>query len=193
MASGSTIAHVPPDRRHALRDLGRIVGPDVDVGHAIGRVAGGLHVDAETEIGIGDEAVEQRGRNSRSMSAWVLRGASGHPGLRGALPSTGWTLKPRSHERVRLGLDGLEVQARGLEIFSRELGLLGTVLDDHRARRRTNPCGPGALKDRPSRPCAPALRDRAPIAASAQMFELDDVAAMRAAGEAAEAAVAVET
>jgi hypothetical protein len=92
----------------------------------------------------------------------------------------------------RSGDDGREIKLREFKKLRRELGLFNRVLDDDRARRRAGPCRLRRFEDRPPRPCAPVLGDRAPIAAGAQMFVLDDVAALGAAGEAVEAAVAVE-
>ena len=55
---GLTIAHVPADSRHALLDLGRIVGANVDVCDNGGCIAGRLGVEANSEIGPGHDAVE---------------------------------------------------------------------------------------------------------------------------------------
>jgi hypothetical protein len=95
-------------------------------------------------------------------------------------------------ESMRSDFDDVEIQARGCEIFGCELRLLDAILNDRGAGRGTNPRWARAFVDWNSRPCAPVLRDRAPTTSGTQVLELDDVAAMCAAGKATEAAVAMK-
>jgi hypothetical protein len=187
-----TLAHVALNRRHALRDLGRIIGADVDVSYDIGGGADGRHVDPKAKVWIeGDDA--ERAGPKLTLDIVVTLARSVRPtGVARPLAIERVEAEAAVTQRVRSGFDGWEVQAHGLEELGRELGLLGAILDDHGTGRRTDPCRPGSLVDRFSRPCAPALRDRAPVAASAQMLEFEDVATTGAAGEAAEAAVTAE-
>ena len=158
----------------------------------IGRIAGRLEVEANPEIGPGHDAVEQA-RLEMPLDVVARQARPVLPAVAARdLAVERMDAAAAVAQTVRLGLDGFEIEPRSLKKFGRELWLLGGVLDDHRARRWTGPCGPLAFEDRPSRPCAPVLRDRAPIAAGAQMLELDDVAAMGVAGETLKAAIAVK-
>ena len=56
---GLTVAHEAPNGRHACRDLGRIVGAEVDISDDIGSIPNRLEIEADAEIGPRHDAVEQ--------------------------------------------------------------------------------------------------------------------------------------
>ena len=183
---------MPAYSRHASLDLAWVISANVDIGHDIGGGAARLHVDPEAKVRIKDDDAKRAGPKL-TLDIIVSLARSIRPaGI--AWPSGIERMDAETlvAKGVRSVLDGPEVQTHSLEKFGRESRLLDAVLDDRWARRWMDPCGSRAFVDQAPRPGAPVLRDRPPVAASEQMLELEDVAAMGAAGEALEAAAAME-
>jgi hypothetical protein len=189
---GLTLAHVALNRRHALLDLGRIISAEVDVNHNAGGGADRLHVDPEAKVWIEDDDAERTGAKLTLDSVVSLARSVRPTGVARSLAIERVDAETFVAKGVRGVLDGSEIQTHGFEKFGREPGFFDAVLDDHWPRRRASPCRLGRLVDRFSRPCAPALRDRPPVAVGAQMLEFEDVAAMGAAGETVKAPVATK-
>ena len=186
------VAHVSPDGRHALLDLDWIIGAKVDVSDDIGRLARRLGVEANSEVGPRHDAIDEA-RLELTLDILMRPTAGVLPAIAARdLAVEGMDAETPITEMVGLGLDRFEVEPCGLAIFGCELRFLDRVLEDRRARRWANPCRPRRLVDQLSRPCAPALRDCAPVTTRAQMFELKDVATMRATSEAVKAAASLK-